>query len=234
MVGSSGGLFWTRYGDDPASQYVAPTTAVPLVLELSSSADFATIVRSVSTSTRPDRDGTAKVSVDGLDADSTYFYRFRTDQQLSPVGRFRTPSCRGRAAPQPRLWRLCQRQVGSYPVVNWSGANNPDLDLFVMLGDAAYGNSITFPDPIGKIAANRNPIPDGTPFYLDKVRQDIWTKMLLNLISINNADKTTPQVVSGSLASLYASQPVLVLPDNKDLGDNFLEAGEFRWLFCRG
>ena len=235
MVGSSGGLFWTRYGEDPASQYVAPTTAVPLVLELSSSADFTSIVRSVSTSTRPDRDGTAKVSVDGLDADSTYFYRFRTGQQLSPVGRFRTPPLAGVLRPLSLGFGGCANgRWAPYPVVDWSGARNPDLDLFVMLGDAAYGNKITFPQPIGTIAANRNPIPDGTPFYLDKVRQDIWTKMLLNLISINNADKANPQIVSGSLASLYASQPVLVLPDNKDLGDNFLEAGGIPLAFLYG
>jgi hypothetical protein len=224
LIGSDGGLFWTRYGTAPSKVYEAPTQAVSLLLELSRSADFSSIEHSISSASRPQADGTAKVSVTGLGANSTWFYRFRTGEQLSAVGRFRTP-------PQPEALAPLNMGVGGcangryapYPVVAWPGGADPGLDLFVMLGDAAYGNDINYPEPIGRIQANPNPVESSAD--LQPLRQAIWTKMLLNLISINSSDPAQPELVPGSLASLYASQPVLALPDNKDLGDSFLEAG---------
>jgi alkaline phosphatase D len=210
------------------------------VLELSRRADFTAIERSVTTSTRPDLDGTAKVSVDSLPADTSFFYRFRHGEQLSPVGRFCTTPKSDAVRPLNLGFGGCANgKWAPFPAVDSSGSNNPALDQFVLLGDGAYGNAITFPDPIGRIPGNRNPIPpDPDPIasrvYLDALRQDIWTKMLLNLVSVSNADPASAEVIPGSLASLYANQAVLALPDNKDLGDNFLEAGGTPLAFLQG
>lgn len=224
MISSDGGLFWTRYGAAPSSDATAPTQPVPLLLELSRSADFSRIERSIATATRPQADGTAKVSVDGLGPGSTWYYRFRAGEQLSAIGRFRTaPEADALSALNLGFGGCANGRYAPYPVVDWSGATNPELDLFVMLGDGAYGNAINYPQPIGTIPANPNPVESSDD--LQPLRQAIWTKMLLNLISISGSDPAQAQLVPGSLASLYASQPVLALPDNKDLGDSFLEAG---------
>lgn len=224
MLSSDSGLFWTRYGTAPGSPEVAPMPPVPLLLELSRSADFSSIERSVSTATRPHADGTAKVSVEGLDSGSLWYYRFRAGEQLSAIGRFRTaPEEDELSALNLGFGGCANGRYAPYPVVDWSGAANPELDLFVMLGDAAYGNAINYPQPIGKIPANPNPVESSDD--LQPLRQAIWTKMLLNLIGISGSDPAQAELVPGSLASLYASQSVLTLPDNKDLGDSFLEAG---------
>lgn len=224
MISSDSGLFWTRYGAAPSGSEVTPPSSVPLVLELSRSADFSSIERSISTTSRPHADGTAKVSVEGLSASTIWYYRFRAGEQLSAIGRFRTaPEEDELSALNLGFGGCANGRYAPYPVVDWSGATNPELDLFVMLGDGAYGNDINYPQPIGKIPANPNPVESSDD--LQSLRQAIWTKMLLNLISINSSDPAQAELVPGSLASLYASQPVLVLPDNKDLGDSFLEAG---------
>ena len=224
MISSNSGLFWTRYGAAPSSTAKAPSAPVPLVLELSRSADFGSIEHRVNTATRPLSDGTAKVSVDGLSAGSTWYYRFRAGEQLSAIGRFRTtPEADELSALNLGFGGCANGRYAPFPAVDLRGAANPKLDLFVMLGDAAYGNDINYPEPIGTIQANPNPVESSAD--LQPLRQAIWTKMLLNLISISGSDPAQAELIPGSLASLYASQPVLALPDNKDLGDSFLEAG---------
>ena len=86
QVSAEAALFWTRYANA-----ADPTVATPLRLELSASPDFALIARQVLTSTRPDADQTAKVSVADLPEGGTWFYRFTTLQgtEVSRTGRLR-------------------------------------------------------------------------------------------------------------------------------------------------
>ena len=224
VTSRSGGLFWTRYGAAPSASFIAPKQALSLVLELSRSADFASIERSIGAATRPEADGTVKVSVEGLSEATTWYYRFRRGAQLSATGRFRTaPAADSLGSLNLGFGGCANGRYAPFPLVHWRGATDPDLDLFVMLGDAAYGNSIRYPAPIGSIGGNPNPIASSG--NLDALRQAIWTKMLLNLVRVESGQPGISQVVPGSLASLYASQAMLALADNKDLGDNFLEAG---------
>lgn len=233
-ISKTSGLFWTRYGEAPSADYAPPTDAVPLQLELSRRADFSTVERIVATSTRPDHDGTAKVIIEGLTPNSTWYYRFRTGEQISATGRYRTsPEANDPYTTLNLGFGGCANgRYAPYPVIDSLGKADFDLDLFVMLGDAAYGNKINYPDPIGTIPENPNPIKSRGD--LDGLRQAVWTKMLLNLASVRTDDPSQPETVPGSLAPLYANQAVIALPDNKDLGDNFLEAGGAPLAFLQG
>lgn len=215
-------LFWTRYGGQPSDLY-QPPEEVDVLLELSLDPAFDKVAVTTTGRTKAGADGTAKLLVDGLESGSTYYYRFSRDSgaEKSAVGIIRTsPDVAANAALKLGFGGCANGRYAPFSAVNWSGSDNPDLDLFVMLGDAAYGNKISWPRAIS-LSATPNPFAVED---LQTVVQSIWTKQLLNLSTISVSDGKT-ELVPGGLSSLYASQSVLAVPDNKDLADNFLEAG---------
>lgn len=83
------------------------------------------------------RDYTVKVEADGLAPGTTYYYRFRCEGAISPVGRTRT-------APQGDVERLrllvfsCAAYAAGYFHAYRSAALRADIDLCVHLGDYIY------------------------------------------------------------------------------------------------
>ena len=83
-------VLWTR---------VTTSGDVKLVGELARDPDFAAIAAQADLATGPDRDHAVKWLATGLEPGQTYYYRFRMDGAVSPVGRART-------LPDGRLDRL--------------------------------------------------------------------------------------------------------------------------------
>lgn len=120
-------------------------------LELSTSPDFAVIARQVLTSTRPDADQTAKVTVADLPEGTAWFYRFTTVRgadrgaEVSRTGRLRiAPLAETRASLSFGIGGCANGQYAPFPFLDWSGAGQPNLDLFWMLGDVAYGKRVDY------------------------------------------------------------------------------------------
>ena len=82
--------------------HVAPSRQEPVTLEwqVATSAAFTTLAASGAATTSAAADYTAKVDVTGLAAGTTYWYRFRHGDQVSPVGR--TKTCLLYTSPSPR------------------------------------------------------------------------------------------------------------------------------------
>lgn len=74
-------VLWTR---------ITATASATVEWELAESPDFATILKSGTATTGPERDYTVKVLPTGLQAGGTFYYRFRMGKARSPVGRTRT------------------------------------------------------------------------------------------------------------------------------------------------
>jgi alkaline phosphatase D len=145
-------LLWTRY-------VPADRGAVKLKAEISKTEDFAKIVSGGEQITGPWRDHTAKITVDGLEPGTSYFYRFvAPDGSFSPVGRTRT---------------LPAGNVGRFGIAIFSCSNMPfgffnayghaaaraDIDLWVHLGDYLYEYKQGGYGPAGGAVANRWPEP---------------------------------------------------------------------------
>jgi alkaline phosphatase D len=133
-------VLWTRVtprpGDDPGS---GRGPVVPVTWEVAADRRFRRIVRSGSVHTGPERDHTVKVDVTGLGPGTRYWYRFRCDKAVSPVGRTRTaPGPRARV---PRLRMAvvscANLQAGWFTAYRHLAARG-DLDLVVHLGDYLY------------------------------------------------------------------------------------------------
>jgi len=105
--------------------------------ELASDRAFTRIAAQGHVSTGPERDFTVKVLAEGLEPGGRYFYRFRTGQALSPVGRTRT-------LPTGRLDRLGIALIScsNYPFGFFNAydaiARDPAVDFVLHTGDYIY------------------------------------------------------------------------------------------------
>lgn len=126
-------LLWTAV--TPAS---GVSTAV-VGWELSLTQDFAAVFKQGRVATGASRDFTVKVIAEGLSASTTYFYRFRTADQISPVGRTKTAPAAGVSAP---TLSFALTSCANYPVGYFNSyrtlATKPLLDAIFTLGDYLY------------------------------------------------------------------------------------------------
>jgi alkaline phosphatase D len=113
------------------------TGPVTVGWEVASDAQFSDTVRTGSFATDGSRDWTVKVVADGLDAATTYHYRFVDDGAVSPVGRTRTAP----TGPSDRL-RFGVASCSNYGYGNFHAyrhlARRADLDAVIHLGDYIY------------------------------------------------------------------------------------------------
>ncbi len=125
-------IIWTRITE------AEPGSPLPVTWEVASSPDFNNdLVASGSQTAGPEHDWTVKVDVTGLQAATTYYYRFTTFGVTSMVGRTRTAP-----ADDVADIRLAVVSCSSYWSSYWDGyrhiANRNDLDLVVHCGDYIY------------------------------------------------------------------------------------------------
>lgn len=134
---ADGVIIWTR---------VTPETDAPITVswQLASDPAMTDIVQTGTVTTDSTRDYTVKIDVDNLQAATTYYYQFSTDEASSLVGRTRT--ARTSATPTDRL-RLavvsCSHYAQGYFNAYGRIADRADLEAVVHLGDYIYeyGNS---------------------------------------------------------------------------------------------
>lgn len=133
-------ILWTRVtptADAMPGSGKGPAVAVSW--EMAADAQFTQIVRTGSVTTDASRDHTVIVDATGLGANTWYFYRFRCQGQLSPVGRTRTAPAPGDHPGRARF--------GVVSCSNWEAgffggyralAERDDLDAVIELGDFIY------------------------------------------------------------------------------------------------
>lgn len=137
-----GAVVWTRVE--------APSPApVGVLWSVATDESFATVVAGGVVSAEAAHDHTVHVLVDGLDADSWYFYRFEADGVASRVGRLRTAQAAGAPVDHLRFgFGSCQQLNPSWFVAHRAAAAE-GLDFFMHLGDYVYvsdGGTLTVDD----------------------------------------------------------------------------------------
>lgn len=125
-------LLWTRY--------VAPGNADEAILraEIALDRDFTRVVAGASVRTGRYRDWTAKLTVDGLQPGTTYWYRFiAADGSFSPVGRTRTLPVGDVTGFKLGLFSCANLPVGWFNAYGHAAARQ-DMDLWLHVGDYIY------------------------------------------------------------------------------------------------
>jgi alkaline phosphatase D len=156
-------LLWTRY-------VPANGGAVKLKAEISRTEDFAKIVSGGEQITGPWRDHTAKITVDGLEPGTSYFYRFvAPDGSFSPVGRTKTLPV-GNVAKYGIAVFSCSNMPFGYFNAYGHAAARGDIDLWLHLGDYLYEYAKGGYAPAGGAVDGRWPEPATEMIHLTDYR----------------------------------------------------------------
>ncbi len=125
-------ILWTRV--TPKAGANGP---IEVRWEIAADAELRRTVRSGTALTDADRDYTVKVDADGLEPGSTYYYRFRVGDAVSPTGRTRTLPADG-----VRELKFAVVSCSNYPQgyfnVYHDIAARDDIDAVLHLGDYIY------------------------------------------------------------------------------------------------
>jgi len=133
-------VIWTRVtpSDDalPGSNKGAPTE---VFWEVSRDADFKTILQSGKVMSSAARDHTLHIDVTGLQASTSYWYRFATQDGVSPTGRTKTaPALNAKpAALRFGMVTCAEYEFGFFAAYRHLAARN-DIEAVLHMGDYIY------------------------------------------------------------------------------------------------
>lgn len=185
-------MLWTR-AVDPADS-AAPAT---LMMEMARDEAFLDLVATKQITATGDSDHTVQIFVEGLEADTRYFYRFRAGESESLTGRTRTAPLAGSDRKVRFAFVSCQGYddgfYGAWAKLVADDAAKPEdeqLDFVLHLGDFIYEktgypqsdpviDSVLGPDPektlMYKDGTPRRvpPMPDGIPYKVMEVAKTL-------------------------------------------------------------
>ena len=133
-------ILWTRVTPtDAAKPGSGVGPAVDVVWEVAADPAFATVLRSGTVRTGPERDHTVKVDVGGLRSNTDHWYRFRLDGAASPAGRTRTLPAPGTTLASMRLGVVtcAEWEFGFFGAYRHLAARD-DVAAVLHLGDYIY------------------------------------------------------------------------------------------------
>lgn len=138
-----GMVLWTRLAPAPLTpdgKGGMPATDLAVEWQVANDSAFTSLAASGTVTARAADAHSVHVEPVGLAAGREYFYRFRADGHLSPVGRTRTAPAAGTSPAQLRMaMASCQHfEEGWYHAHRGIAADRPDLVVF--LGDYMYEN----------------------------------------------------------------------------------------------
>lgn len=136
-------ILWTRLAADPfAPDGGMPSRDVAVEWEIAADEGMRRVVRRGTAAARPEHGHAVHVDVRGLEPARPYWYRFRSGEHASPVGRTRTAPAAGS---NPARLRLAVASCQSWPNGYYSAYRRmaeEDLDLVLHVGDYIYEGNI--------------------------------------------------------------------------------------------
>ncbi|MEV4411323.1 alkaline phosphatase D family protein [Catellatospora sp. NPDC049609] len=192
-------VLWTRLAPSPLNadgQGGMSNTDVTVEWQVAKTSTFATLAASGSVTARYADAHTVHVVAGGLAADTDYFYRFRAQGHISPVGRTRTAPAPGTAGRDLVMaFASCAHyESGYYTAYRRMAEENPGLILH--LGDYLYEDAATTGSVRLHVGSEIVSLAD----Y--RVRHALY--------------KTDPD-----LQAAHAAAPWLVVPDDHEVENNY-------------
>ena len=193
-------VLWTRLAPDPLNGGGMPDTAVPVEWEVAEDERFRKPARRGVAQARPEYGHSVHVDVRGLRPGRSYWYRFRTSGQISPIGRTRTaPHPHSRGGSLRVALASCQNWQHGY-FTPYADMLDQDPDFVLFVGDYIYESTPSSAGP-------RRHEGTGEPFTLEQYRNRYAQY------------KTDPD-----LAAMHANTPWVVTFDDHEVDNDW--AGE--------
>ncbi len=134
----TGVMLWTRLAPRPLEpDYGMAGVRTAVTWEVSEDEGFTKILRSGRATAAPELGHSLHIDVDGLAPDRWYWYRFRSGEMVSAVGRTRTAPAEGTTTPLRFAVVGCQHYESGYFTAYRHLAEEP-LDLVTHTGDYIY------------------------------------------------------------------------------------------------
>jgi len=135
-------VIWTRLAPRPLEPDGGMTLKTVVTWEVADDDKFSKIVKQGRATAAPELGYSVHADVDGLEPARWYFYRFRSGDATSPVGRLRTMPAAGTQPPLHFAFISCQHyEQGLYTAHDHMSREN--LDLIAFLGDYIYESGPT-------------------------------------------------------------------------------------------
>jgi len=133
-----GMVLWTRLAPDPLAGGGMPHRRVPVQWQVATDEGFRRVVARGTELARPELVHSVHAEVRGLRPERWYWYRFRSQGELSPVGRTRTAPALG-ASTDRLAFALtsCQAYTDGFYTAH-RRMSEEDLDVVVQVGDYIY------------------------------------------------------------------------------------------------
>jgi alkaline phosphatase D len=125
-------ILWTRVEPE------AEAGPFEVIVEVSKTEDFADLVANETVTVDGNYDFTLRVKVTGLEAFTSYFYRFKSRGVQSPNGRTKTAPSDDQDVSVRFAFASCQDYIGRYYHAWKALANEPSVDFVLFLGDYIY------------------------------------------------------------------------------------------------
>jgi alkaline phosphatase D len=149
-------VLWTRLAPDPLNGGGMPAHVVPVNWELATDENFRNVIKRGTEHASPNLAHSVHVEVSGLQANTVYFYRFKTGNELSPVGKTKTlPAAGASVASMTFAFASCQQYEHGY-FTAYKHMAKEDLDLVFHLGDYIYEYGTNeYLSPTGNVRAHK-------------------------------------------------------------------------------
>ncbi|RAS85096.1 alkaline phosphatase D family protein [Priestia endophytica] len=131
-------VLWTRLAPDPLNGGGMPNEVVKVEWELAKDENFQHIVKKGSATASPNLAHSVHVEVEGLRSNAIYYYRFKSGNELSPVGKTKTlPKKNEEVQKLTFAFASCQQYEHGYYTA-YKHLAEEELDVVFHLGDYIY------------------------------------------------------------------------------------------------
>jgi len=195
---------WTRAVDTNA-----PASAA-LVVQVATNSTFSGLLLTIPVSTDTDKDYTAKVTVNGLNPATQYYYRFTHGSSISPAGTFKTaPAANTASAVSFAFSGDCDGLIRPYALA--SQVPSKHLDFFMFDGDTEYETSASIGSP-AVTSTGTIPTPSSTGATSNQLFVDFSRKYREQFLPVNAGGQNC-------LQTFFAGQGNYTAYDNHELGN---------------
>lgn len=131
-------VLWTRLAPDPLNGGGMPNHAVPVKWELAADEHFQKVVKHGAEIAVPELAHSVHVEAEGLMPNTVYYYRFKSGNELSPIGKTKTlPPAGAKVSGLSFAFASCQQyEHGLFTAYQHMAKEN--LDFVIHLGDYIY------------------------------------------------------------------------------------------------
>ncbi|WP_394581929.1 alkaline phosphatase [Cytobacillus firmus] len=131
-------VLWTRLAPDPLNGGGMPNHAVPVKWELAADEHFRKVVKHGTEIAVPELAHSVHVEAEGLMPNTVYYYRFKSGNELSPIGKTKTlPPAGAKVSGLSFAFASCQQyEHGFFTAYQHMAKEN--LDFIIHLGDYIY------------------------------------------------------------------------------------------------